>query len=163
MESGSPGAANAGIKPAALTGDVNQMTTQQFRALPSTAMINYDGRSMTKAAFIEQRRKELRAHTKNLRTEANVKFQGTKAQFERKQTLDLAARNARVKAVADGYDQRLKQLASSPAYSALAKEANDIVHAYHSASPAEQAKLKLRAAELHSRLQKMEQDAAAGH
>jgi len=163
VESGSPGAANAGIKPAALAGDVNQMTNQQFRALPSTAMINYDGKSMTKASFIEQRRKELRAHAKSSQTRADVKFQGAKAQFEQKQKLDLAARNARVKAAAESYDRRMKQLSTSPAYSALAKEANDIVRRYPSAPPSEQAKLKQRAAELHSQLQEMEQNAATGH
>lgn len=158
------GGTNAvGAKSTAVAGDVNQMTTQQFRALPSTATINYNGQRMTKAAFIEQRRKELRAHAKSLQTKADIKFKSAKADFQQQQTLDLAARNARVKAVAESYDQRMKALAASPAYSTLAKEANDIVHRYPSASPSEQVKLRQRAAELRSQLQKMEQDAAAGH
>ena len=150
-------------KVTAVSSDVSQMTSQQFRALPSTATLSYNGKSMTKAAFVEQRRKELRTHAKTLQTKADIKFKGARAQFQQQQTLDLAARNARVKAVAESYDRRNQQLATSPTYSALAREAKDIVHRYSSASPAERAKMKLRAAELHSQMQKMEQGASAGH
>jgi len=138
------------------------MTTGQFRALPSTATLFYDGKSMTKAAFIEQRRKELRAHAKSLQTKANIKFQGAKSQFQRQQALDLAGRNARVKTVAEKYDLRMTQLTASPAYSAMAKEADGIVQRYPSASAPEKVKLKQRAAEIYSQMRKMEQSAVAG-
>jgi hypothetical protein len=143
--------------------DLSQMTSQQFRALPPTAQVSYNGHTMTKSAFIDQRRKELRAQAKSLQTQVNVQFQGAKAQFDQKQMIDLAARNARVKTVADSYDRRMQQLAVSPAYLALAKEASEIVRRYPSASPAEQLKLKQRATELHTQLSKMEQSAVTGH
>jgi hypothetical protein len=85
-----------------------------------------------------------------------------KMRFEQNQAADLAARNARTKAAADGCERRLKQLSSSPGYSALTKEADDIVHRYPSASSAEKAKLKRRAAEVHTQMLKMEQGAASG-
>ena len=85
-----------------------------------------------------------------------------KAQFDQKQAADLAARNVQTKAAADACELKLKQLSSSPGYSALAKEADDIVHRYPSASSADKAKLKRRAAEVHIQLLKMEQGAVSG-
>jgi hypothetical protein len=143
--------------------DVDQMTSQQFKALPSTGMVRYKGQSMTKAGFIEQRKKEFLAQQKTVHSKASIDSPIMKAQFEQKQAADLAAKNGRVKAAADGCERRLKQLSASPAYSALAKEADGIVQRYPSASSAEKAKLKQRAAEIHTQLLKMEQGAVSGH
>jgi hypothetical protein len=118
---------------------------------------------LTKATFIAQRKKEFLAQRKSTQTKATTNFEAAKTRFEQKQAADLAARNARVKAVADRYDLKLKQLSASPAYSALAKEADGIVQRYPSASSAEKAKLKQRAAEVHTQLLKMERDAVSGH
>jgi hypothetical protein len=143
--------------------DVDQMTSQQFKALPSTGMLRYKGQSMTKAAFTAQRKKEFFAQRKSAQTKPTTNFEAARAQFEQKQAAGLAAKNARVKAVADRYDLKLKQLSASSAYSALLKEADGIVQRYPSASSAEKAKLKQRAAEVHMQLLKLEQDAASGH
>lgn len=155
----------SGASAVSLTGgaDVDQMTSQQFKALPSTGMLRYKGQSMTKAAFTEQRKKEFFAQRKSTQTKATTNFEAARTQFEQKQAASLAAKNARVKAVADRYDLRLKQLSASPAYSALVKEADGIVQRYPSASSAEKAKLKQRAAEIRTQLLKMEQDAVSGH
>lgn len=155
-------------KPTAATGaaanlagaDVDQMTSQQFRALPPTGMVRYKGKSMTKSSFIDQRNKEFLAQHKQ--TKATPNFEAAKTQFEQKQAADLAAKNARVKAVAEKYSLRMKQLAATPPYTALNKEADEIVQRYPSASASEKATLKRRAAEIHNRLQRMEQGAVAG-
>lgn len=143
--------------PAAI--DVDQMTSQQFRVLPSTGMVRYQGKSITKASFVDQRRKEYLSQQKKTGQAANLDAE--KAQFQSQQASDLATKNARVRSVSEKYDLKIKQLAASPAYSALSKEAGAIVQRYPFASAAEQAKLKQRAVEIHHQMQKMEQDAVA--
>jgi hypothetical protein len=132
------------------------------KALPSTGMVSYEGQRLTKAAFIAQRKKEFLAQQKTVQSKGSIDSPIKKLQFEQQQAADLASRNARTKAAADGCERRLKQLSSSPGYSALTKEADDIVRRYPSASSAEKAKLKPRAAEVRTQMLKMEQGAASG-
>jgi hypothetical protein len=147
------------VNPAGI--DVDQMTSQQFRALPSTGMVRYKGKSIAKASFIDQRKKEYLSHQQKKVGEA-ANLDAEKAQLESRQASELTTRNARVRSVAEKYDLKIKHLAASPAYAALAREADGIVQQYPSASASEKARLKRRAAEIHSQMQKMEQGAVAG-
>lgn len=142
--------------------DIERITEQQFKALPSTAIVRYEGQTMTKAAFVEHRNRESFERQKALEDKAKAAFETKKREFEQRQNAELAAKNARVQAAAENYERRLQQLYASPAHTALIQEAEGIIGRYPSASPAEQAKMKQRAQEIHAQLSKMEQD-APGH
>jgi hypothetical protein len=148
------------MKPSVQGNDVEQMSREQFHALPDASMVRYRGQNMTKASFIQQRLKEFQTQAKTVQPKPGLSFDAMKAQFRQKQAGQLAAENARVQAVMDNLNRQIKQLEGSPAYSVLVKEAYELQQRYPTASLAEQPRLKQRALEVHDQLLKMEQSVA---
>lgn len=144
------------MTPALGGGDIEKMSHEQFRALADTTVIRYRGQSMSKASFIQQRLREWNAGPSSLARKPLMDFQTLKTQFEQKQAADLKAQNARVQAVAERLNLRLKQAQSSPEYLALLKEARDLQRRYAAAPPEERSRLKLRALQIHEELAKKE-------
>jgi hypothetical protein len=142
--------------PAPLGNDVDQMTPVQFRALPDSAMLRYKGQSLTKSAFIELRLKEFQAKAKSIPPKEPPTPEILQAQFQQKQAADLAGKNAAVEAVMQNLNRQKKQVESSPAFIALAKESADILGRYPGSNPAQQLELRQRAMEIHNQLLKME-------
>jgi hypothetical protein len=142
--------------PASLGNDAEQMTPVQLRALPDSAMLRYKGQSLTKSAFIEQRLKEFQLKAESLSPKGALSFETLKAQFQQKQTAALAEKNARVEAVIGNLNRQKKQIESSPAFSALAKESAEILGRYPGSSPAQQLQFRQRAMEIHNQLLRME-------
>ncbi|MBZ5721052.1 MAG: hypothetical protein LAO03_11790 [Acidobacteriia bacterium] len=136
--------------------DVEHMSHAQFRALADAAVVRYRGQSMSKAAFIQQRLKEWGARPGLAGHKPSLSFEEVKTQFQKKQASTLEAENARVQAVIDRFNQKLRQVQGSSQYSALLAEARALQQRYKSASPAEQSRLKTRALEIHQELARLE-------
>ena len=143
-------------RPAVLGNDAEQMRPAQLRALPDSAMLQYKGQSLTKAAFVEQRLKEFRLQAKNTSPKGALGFETLKAQFQQKEAAALAEKNARVEAVIGNLNSQKKQVESSPAFLALAKESAEIIGRYPGSSPAQQLQFRQRAMEIHNQLLRME-------
>ena len=148
---------NTGMVPGPSGNDVEQMTSEQFRALPDSAMLRYKGQSLTKSAFIEQRLREFQVRPKSTPPKSSISFEMLKAQFQQKQAAVLAEKNARVEAIVAEANSRTQQVQSSPAFLALVRESAEIQRRYADANPAQQARLKQRALEIHNQLLKIEQ------
>jgi hypothetical protein len=146
------------LRPGLLGNDIEQMSSAQFRALPDSATLRYKGQSLTKSAFVSQRLKELQLQAKSTLPEGALSFEMLKAQFQQKQAAELAEKNARAEPVMQAANSRTKQVESSPAFSALAKESGEIQRRYSGASAAQQVQLKQRALEIHNQLLKMERE-----
>src|SRR5438270_70270 len=144
-------------RPALLGNDIERMTDAQFRALPAAAAVRYKGQNLTKSSYVELRLREFEAQART--TQPRVSFEMVKSQFRQKQAAELAAKNARVQAVIDGFDARTRQTESSAAYAALEKEASDLQRRFAHSNAAQQAHLKQRALEIHNQLIEMEQGA----
>ncbi len=141
---------------ALLGNDVDQMTPVQLRALPDSAMLRYKGQSLTKSAFIGLRLKEFQAKAKSIPPKEARSFEILKAQFQQKQAVALAEKNAAVEAVMQNLNSQRKQVESSPAFIALAKESVEILGRYPGSNPAQQLELRKRAMEIHNQLLRME-------
>jgi hypothetical protein len=146
---------------ALLGNDVDQMTPVQLRALPDSAMLRYKGQTLTKSAFIELRLKEFQAKAKNVSRKEAVSFEILKAQFQQKQAAALAEKNAAVEAVMQNLNTQRKQVESSPAFIALAKESAGILGRYPGSNSAQQLELRQRALEIHNQLLRMETHTAS--
>lgn len=143
-------------RPAFLGNDVEQMTPAQLRSLPDSAMLRYKGQSLTKSAFIGERLREFQLKTQSMSPKGALSFETLKAQFEQKQAAALAEKNARVEVVIGKLNSQKKQVESSPAFSALAKESAEILGRYPGSNPAQQLQFRQRAMEIHSQLLRME-------
>lgn len=146
------------LRPAILGNDVEQMTAAQFRAMPDSAMLRFKGQSLTKSAFIAQRLKELQLQAKSALPEGSRSFETLKAQFQQKQAAALAEQNAKVDALMQAANVRNKQMESSSAFLALAKESGEIQQRYSGANSAQQLQLRQRALEIHNQLLKLERE-----
>ena len=153
-----PRAPNGVLRPGLPGNDIEQMTPAQFRALPDSAMLRYKGQGLTKSAFVAQRLKELQLHAKSASPKGVLSFEALQTRFQQKQAAALAEKNARVEAVIQAANNRAKQVESSPAFSALAKESSEIQRRYSGANAAQQLQLKQRALEIHNQLLKMERE-----
>ena len=76
-------------------------------------------------------------------------------QFQ-KQEEDFQAQNAKVRALYERDQQLARAIAASPQYTALSKEASDLVSRYQTASPTEKAQIQQRAKIVHDQLVQLE-------
>jgi len=143
-------------RPALLGSDVEQMTAVQLRALPDSALLRYKGQSQTKSAFIEQRIKEFRLTARSMSPKGALSFEMLKAQFQQQEAAALAEKNARVQTIIGKLNNQQKQVESSPAFLALAKESDEIMRRYSGSKPAQQLQFRKRAMEIHNQLLRME-------
>ena len=111
---------------------------------------------MSKAAFIQQRFREWGSPSSPEARKPALSFEAIKAQFQQKQSSDLQAQNARVQAVINRLNLKVKEVQSSPEYIALIKEASLIQQSYAHASGEEQSRLKSRALEIDQRLARLD-------
>jgi len=138
--------------------DVEQMTAAHFRVMPDSAMLRFKGESLTKSAFVGQRLKELQLQAKSALPEGTLSFEALQARFQQKQAAALAQKNARVETLMQAANARSRQLESSSAFLALAKESGEIEQRYSGANSTQQLQLKQRALELHNQLLKLERE-----
>jgi hypothetical protein len=151
-----PGGSVNGVGTAA-GADVERMSAMQFHLLQPTAMVSYRGQSMTKSSFMARRIEEYQAQAKPVQGSLSGNFDPAKVKFEQQQAADLNARNARVQAIMDSFNQKMQRLQSSLAYVAMSKEAGELKQRYSTAPPSEQVKMKQRALELQREASRMEQ------
>jgi hypothetical protein len=136
------------------------LNREQFRALPPTALVIYNGQTMSKADYMTQKIKELGDPRRKIETSGKtpVDPQSLQLEFDRKRASQLTARNAQVQREFEKSQQATSRLKESPQYAALTKEANDLRARYQSASAADRVKIKQRAAEIYKLLVRMEDD-----
>src|SRR5262249_8388501 len=131
-----------------------QLTKQQFEALPDTAVIEFKGKRMTKG---EIRAKV--AKSREARAKAQAVARQTKAQFEERRIQVERQRQAKMqadRAKAIGEFTRQSEGAAppqAPQFEAIRKEAMQLYERSKRASPTEQAEIEQRAHQLLQQLQ----------
>jgi len=143
----SPAADNLSAQGKVLKGE--ELTKEQFKALPDSAVIEFKGQQKTKGqiiAEVEQKRKQTLAKMKNV---SKSQFEVTRAKFLQEQKAKIEAANAKAKADFE----RLK--ANSAKYAAIKQEALQLFNKSKTATPAEQEQIEKRANELLQQLKQM--------
>jgi hypothetical protein len=134
-----------GVQGPVIRGD--QLTKQQFEALPDSAVIEFKGRRMTKGQIRAKAAKstETMARGQAPARAAQARVAARHAQFLQQQQAQLQADNA--KAMAEF--GRLRQVA------AIEQEAAQLFQRSKTAAPAERAQIDQRAAQLLQQLQQL--------
>lgn len=141
----------AAPSPQVVNGD--QLTKQQFEALPDTALIDFKGRRMTKAS-IQAREAQGHDTAENVQTlarQSRVEFEQRLIQFEQQRKTKLEVDKAK----AMGEFARLSQ-ADSRQLKAIEVEAAQLYERSKRASSAEKAQIEQRANQLLQQLQGLE-------
>jgi len=126
-----------------------QLTKEQFKALPDNALIEFKGQQKTKGQIIaeeEQKSKQALAKMKNV---SKSQFEAARAKFLQEQKAKIEAANAKAKADFN----RLK--ANSAKYAAIKQEALQLFNKSKTAPPAEQEQIEKRANELLQQLKQI--------
>jgi hypothetical protein len=142
-----PAEPGAAAGPQVVKGD--QLTKQQFEALPDTAVIDFKGQRMTKAQIQDKAAKSQEAVVKGetLVRQTEAQFEQRRIQFEEQQQAKIKAGKARAMAEFT----RQSQAAATPQarqLEAIQEEAAQLAARSKSASPAEQAQIEQRARQL---------------
>jgi hypothetical protein len=135
--------------------DVANLNREQFRALPPTALVIYNGQTISKTNYMAQKIREWGAKLQAL-VKISVDPQSLQLEFDRKRAAELTARNVLVNKEFEKSQQSASRLTESPQYAVLTKEANDLRARYQGASPTDKEKIKQRAAEVYKQLVQME-------
>ena len=123
-----------------------QLTKEQFKALPDNAVIEFKGQQKTKSQIIaeeEQKRTQSLAKMKNA---SKSQFEAARAKFLQEQKVKLDADNAKAKTEFE----RLKTKSSK--YAEIKKEALQLFNKSKTAPPADQEQIEKRSAELLNQL-----------
>ena len=155
-----PAGAGGGVSaPQVLKADTltKQQFEQQLKRLPDNAVIESKGQRMTKAqirALAAQKGQANQAKAQAALSQANAAFEERRAQLEQQHQAKLQADNAKAMAEFTRQSQ-----AGGPAASlqleAIQEEAAQLFERSKRASPAEQAQIEQRAAQLLQQLQQM--------
>lgn len=149
VNSAGPRPAEAGEAPGPQVLRADQLTRQQFKRLPDSAVIEFKGQRMTKAqirARAAQKAQEAMAKTQVAARQRLVQFEQVQAR--------LHAENAKVQAEL----ARLRQAHATPQarqVEAIEQEAAQLWQRSQRASPAERAQIEQRAAQLLQQLQQL--------
>lgn len=137
---------------------IEQMTKDQFKALPDSAVIEFKGKQMTKGQFISEMNQKSREMAEKAKAEMKSKrmaeFEARRAKFLQQEKQRITANNAKVR----GEFERLKQQASSAKakqFTAIRQEAIQLNNKSKNANPAEQAQIEKRAEELLRQLKQL--------
>jgi hypothetical protein len=147
-ERAEPGAAPS---PQVVRGD--QLTKQQFDALPDTAQIDFKGQRMTKARMRvrEAKSQETAEKVRALARQSRAEFQQRLIHFEQQRKAKIQADAAK----AMGEFTRQSQ-AEARQFKAIEAEAAQLYKRSEHASPAEKAQIEQRASQLLHQLQGMD-------
>jgi len=141
--------AEAGGAPGPQVLRADQLTKQQFRAAPDSAVIEFRGQRVTKAQI--RARAAQKAHEGMAKVEVAVRQE--RARFEQEQA-KLHADNAKVQAEL----ARLRQARATPQarqVDAIEQEAAQLFERSKRASPADRAQIEQRASQLLQQLQQL--------
>jgi hypothetical protein len=137
---------------------IEQMTKDQFKALPDSAIIEFKGKQMTKGQFISEMNQKSREMAEKAKAEIKSKgmaeFEARRAKLLQQEKQRIAANNAKARAEFE----RLKQQASSAKakqFAAIRQEAIQLNNKSKNANPAEQAQIEKRAGELIQELKQL--------
>ena len=149
-----PAEAGGVQRPQVIRGD--QLTKQQFEALPDTAVIELRGQRMTKAQIRAKAAKSQEAMAKGqaVARQTEAQFEQRRIQFEQQQQAKLQTDNA--KAMVEF--TRQSQAGATPQarqLEAIQEEAAQLYERSKRASPAEQAQIEQRAGQLLQQLQQL--------
>ena len=138
--------------PAAIKGE--QLTKQQFDALPDTTVIDFRGTRITAGearARIKQAETAAQAEAQAAAAQAQAKFEAYRAKFLQDQKAKL--QDAHVKARAE--IARLRKVGAAPLtqQQTIQKEAVELLNRSKTAPPAEQAQIEQRALQLQQQYQ----------
>ncbi len=133
----------------------DQLTREQFEALPDTATIEVKGQRATKAQIRAKAAKgqEAQAKAEAASREGKAKFEARRAQFLQQQQAKLEADNGKVSAQLAGLRRPSVRPQTGRQREALQGEAADLINRSKTASPAERAQIEKRAVELLRQLQ----------
>ncbi|MCI0408522.1 MAG: hypothetical protein L0191_08170 [Acidobacteria bacterium] len=157
VQAGDPSATSAGgtRAPQVLRGE--QLTKQQLKSLPDTAVIEYQGQRFSVdqiRARAAQQHREAAAKAQAVARQAQTQFEVRRAKFLQEQQAKLQADNAKATAEMG----RLHQASATPQAlqrAAIQDEAAQLFQRSKTASPAERAQIEQRAAQLLQQVQKL--------
>jgi hypothetical protein len=131
----------------------DQLTKQQFEALPDTALINFKGQQMTKAQIRVRATKSQEAMEKG-----HALARQTRAEFEQRLIHFEQQRKAKIQAdKAKAMEEFARQSqAEARQLKAIEAEAAQLYKRSEGASPAEKAQIEQRASQLLQQLQEMD-------
>lgn len=145
---------------------LDAISSAQFKVLTPNAMVIYNGKVMSKSDFMALRTREWRAAapatngpTASIAPPSDL--DSIKSKFAQERTSELTAKNAALQTEFEKSQQDARRLMQLPQYAALAKEAADLRDRFNKATPDEKAKIRQRAAEVHSQLVQLEKTAGA--
>jgi hypothetical protein len=136
---------------------LEQLTEQHFMNLPDTAMIEFQGRQMSKQQFMreaDQRAQQTlgKAETE-MQAKADADFKAVMAEFMKEQNAEIEAHNARARADFDRLSQQ--GAANASRVEAIRNEAMQLNSLFKTASGEEKVQLEKKAGELLGELQRM--------
>jgi len=138
---------------------IGQMTKEQFKALPDNAVIEINGRQVTKQHYLaEIEQKHMQAsHAKMQAMGAQMKadFEKRRVQFLKDQRAKLDASNAHVQAQFASLRQQSADPARASKHKAIQQEARQLYIKSKTASPADRDQIEKRAGELLQQLKQM--------
>ena len=137
---------------------LEQLTKEQFVALPDSQVIEVQGQRTTKREFLaamEQERNAALAKLKAAAGQAQATFEAARSQFLQRQQAELDAQNAKVRAEFASRRTQRGGPARSAAHQAIHKEASQLLERAKTAPPAEQEQIEQRAGELLKQLQQV--------
>jgi len=143
--------------PAAIRGE--QLTKQQFNALPDSAVIDFRGTRITAGearAKLKQAETEAQARAQGAAAQAQAKFEAYRAKFLQEQKAKLDAANAKVRAEI----ARLRQASAAAPLTqqqAIQREVVELLNRSKTATPAEQVQIEQRAGQLQQQYQQLQQ------
>ncbi len=137
---------------------LEQLTKQQFDALPAGHAIEVGGQRTTKGEFLARMERERTAALARMRaktSQALARFEAKRAQLLQQQKAEIDAHNQKVRAAFAAHRTQRGGLVRSAAHEAIRQEARELLERSKTASPAEQAQIEQRAGELLKRLQQV--------
>jgi hypothetical protein len=135
--------------------DGNTLTKDQFRALPANAVIQEQGKKVTKQELLNQAPARLQATSSASRHQRMARFIEVRNRFLQKQQSDLKARDNKVLAEFARRKAGEELFIRSTQYVAIRNQALDLQAQYAQASPAEKPRLELQARELQKQLKNL--------
>jgi hypothetical protein len=138
---------------------IEQLNREQFKALPDNAVVERNGKTMSKKQFIAAEKRSAKALRERKMPQIRAKLKAAadseNAKFLKEQRAQLDAENTRRLKEEKARRKNVKSQTHSPQYLAIRKETMELHTKYQQATPAEREKIDKRAGELTAQLKRM--------